>query len=165
DKSRWPKWMRDAYTILDTCRVERGASEWEAVMSAWTQLEEAYAFESSAATIPATPGLRPSEVAQWIKHKRSVTREVKVESQDELVDKWWEWYNFLSPSWRKKDDRGRPMIVDGASGDWGSLVHPGANGILTVLLPLVWWRQGEEGLPSEDWLAAVRDVAWALKDL
>ncbi|KAJ6475838.1 hypothetical protein C8R47DRAFT_927877, partial [Mycena vitilis] len=83
-----------------------------------------------------------------------------VEKQEVLVKKWWEWYCSLSPSWRKKDDAGRPMIEEGASSDWGSLVHPGANGMLTVLLPLVWWRQGEEGPASEDWLAAVRDVAW-----
>jgi hypothetical protein len=38
--------------------------------------------------------------------------------------------------------------------------------MLTVLLLLVWWRQGEvKEVASEEWVAAVRDVAWVLKGL
>jgi hypothetical protein len=35
-----------------------------------------------------------------------------------------------------------------------------------VLLPLVWWRRGEQSEgPSEEWATAVRDVRWVLKGL
>jgi hypothetical protein len=81
------------------------------------------------------------------------------------VRKWWDWWNSLAPTWRKKDEAGRPTIGQ-ETGDWGVLVHPGANGILTVLLPLVWWRLGEEAsVASDGWTAAVRDVSWVLQGL
>ncbi|KAJ6514368.1 hypothetical protein C8R47DRAFT_923631, partial [Mycena vitilis] len=103
---------------------------------------------------------RPSEVGQWIKNGRSTTRATIVKNKDELVDHWWRWWSSLAPSWRKKDSKGRPAIGKEA-GDWGKLVHPGANGMLTVLLPLVWWKLGEdEESSSESWRAAVHDVAW-----
>ncbi|KAJ6480693.1 hypothetical protein C8R47DRAFT_982738 [Mycena vitilis] len=165
DKRCWPRWMKDACTILEACPVREGESNWGAALSAWMRLEEAYTFETSVSQ-RIKPGLRPSEVGQWIKNGRPVTRETVVAKHEVLVGKWWDWYSSLSPSWRKKDEAGRPVIDEGAAaGDWGVLVHPGANGMLTVLLPLAWWRQGEEGAPSEDWLAAVRDVAWVLEGL
>jgi hypothetical protein len=38
--------------------------------------------------------------------------------------------------------------------------------MLTVLLPLLWWRRGETSeVAREDWATAVRDVAWVLKGL
>ncbi|KAJ7880239.1 hypothetical protein B0H14DRAFT_3434497 [Mycena olivaceomarginata] len=80
--------------------------------------------------LPSKPGLRPAEVAQWIKYGRSTTRETQVENHEKLLG------------------------------------HPGGNGMLTVLLPLVWWRRGEvKEVASEEWVAAVRDVAWVLKGL
>jgi hypothetical protein len=82
-----------------------------------------------------------------------------------LVSKWWDWWTSLAPAWRKKDETGHPTIGE-EKGDWGSLVHPGANGMLTVLLPLTWWRLGEEGnVASDGWVAAVRDVLWVLQGL
>ncbi|KAJ7670790.1 hypothetical protein DFH06DRAFT_981111, partial [Mycena polygramma] len=133
----------------------------------WTLLEEAYGFQSSSAAIGAKitkPGVRPSEVGQWIKHGWSTTRETEVKDQETLVTKWWDWWKVLSPAWRNVDDAGRPAAGD-VAGDWGVLVHPGVNGMLAVMLPLVWWRLGEEGAPSKDWLAAVHDVAFVLKGL
>ncbi|KAJ7631950.1 hypothetical protein DFH06DRAFT_1004635 [Mycena polygramma] len=148
---------------MKACPVE-GVPDWDLAVRTWTLLEAAYGFQSSAATLPATPGLRPSEVAQWIKHGRSITRPTEVEDHDMLVEKWWEWWSDVNPDWREKDGQGRPVIGE-QSGDWGTLVHPGANGILTALLLLVWWREGETGAPTELWLAAVRDVGWVLTGL
>ncbi|KAJ7840491.1 hypothetical protein B0H14DRAFT_2314042, partial [Mycena olivaceomarginata] len=126
----------------------------------WTLLEEAYGFQTSTAALPSKSGLRPAEVAQWIKYGQSTTREIQVENHEKLVKKWWEWWTSLAPEWRKKDENGRPAIGD-EGGDWGALGHPGGNGMLTVLLPLVWWRRGEvKEVASEEWVAAVRDVAW-----
>jgi hypothetical protein len=88
-----------------------------------------------------------------------------VESQEKLVEKWWQWWASLASEWRKKDEEGRPAIGE-ETGDWGVLAHLGGNGMLMVLLLLVWWRQGETiEVASEDWVTAVCDVAWVLKGL
>lgn len=120
------------------------------------------------AALLSKPGMRPAEVGQWIKYGRSTTRATIVEDQEKLVKKWWEWWISLAPAWHKKDDTGRPTIGQ-ESGDWGALIHPGTNGMLTVLLPLVWWKLGEEGeegdVASDDWVTAVRDVSWVLQGL
>ncbi|KAF8182184.1 hypothetical protein K438DRAFT_1601038, partial [Mycena galopus ATCC 62051] len=97
--------------------------------------------------------------------RRSTTRETVVEDHDALVRKWWEWWMSLAPDWRERDENGRPKVGEGA-GEWGALAHPGANGVLMVLLPLVWWRRGEtSAVATEDWLAAVCDVLWVLQGL
>ncbi|KAJ7808076.1 hypothetical protein B0H14DRAFT_2251185, partial [Mycena olivaceomarginata] len=105
---------------------------------------------------------RPEEVHQWLKNACSTTKKVIVKSHEKLVKDWWNWWSALAPAWREKDRAGRPKIVEGSEkGEWGELIHPGANGMLMVLLPLVWWREGEPGnAASEIWLAAVRDVSW-----
>ncbi|KAJ7703344.1 hypothetical protein B0H14DRAFT_2305161, partial [Mycena olivaceomarginata] len=163
DKSEWPKWMRDGSALLDACPAA-GSEEWADAVRTWAQLEEAYGYQTTVSESHCAC-LRPAEVAQWIKYGRSTTRETQVENHDKLVEKWWGWWTSLAPEWRKKDETGRPAISE-VVGDWGVLAHPGGNGIMTVLLPLVWWRRGEksEG-PSEDWAAAVRDVLWVLKGL
>jgi hypothetical protein len=88
-----------------------------------------------------------------------------VKSHEKLVKDWWNWWSALAPAWREKDGVGRPKIGE-ENGEWGDLIHPGANGLLMVLLPLVWWREGEPGnAAGEDWLSAVRDVSWVLERL
>ncbi|KAJ7801520.1 hypothetical protein B0H14DRAFT_2156754, partial [Mycena olivaceomarginata] len=154
-----PKWMRDGGALLEACPAG-GTEDWATAVTTWALLEEAYGFQTSTAALPSKPGLRPIEVAQWIKYGRSTTRETQVESHEKLVEKWWEWWASLAPEWRKKDEEGRPAIGE-ETGDWGALAHPGGNGMLTVLLPLLWWRQGETSeVASEDWATTVRDVAW-----
>ncbi|KAF8145478.1 hypothetical protein K438DRAFT_1629980, partial [Mycena galopus ATCC 62051] len=158
-----PKWMKDGYTLLDVCRA--GAENWRAVVNSWTELEEAYGFLTSTAALPSKPGSRPVEVGQWIKYGRSTTRPMLIGNHEELVSKWWGWWSSLALEWREKDESGRPR-VGGEIGEWGTLAHPGGNRVLTVLLPLVWWREGKKSeVASEDWLAAVHDVLWVLQGL
>jgi hypothetical protein len=115
--------------------------------------------------LPSKPGLRPAEVGQWIKYGQSTMRETEVKDHGKLATQWWEWWTSLAPEWHERDEKGRPKIGE-ETGEWGALAHPGANGVLTVLLPLVWWRQGEASeLASEEWAVAVHDVAWVLQSL
>ncbi|KAJ7895482.1 hypothetical protein B0H14DRAFT_2273429, partial [Mycena olivaceomarginata] len=149
----WPKWMKDGFTLLDTCPVG-GVEEWDAAVEIWARLEEAYGFRSSV-MLPLKPGLRPAEVGQWIKYGRSTTRETQVEDHRKLSTQWWEWWTSLAPEWREKDKSGKLKIGEN-TGEWGTLAHPGANRILTVLLPLVWWRRAERSeLVTDEWVTAV----------
>ncbi|KAJ7899866.1 hypothetical protein B0H13DRAFT_1883584 [Mycena leptocephala] len=144
----WLKWMVNGHTLLKACPAGGSKESWATVVKTWVLLEEAYGFESSTAMLPSKPGMRPAEVGQWIKYSCSTTRATQVEDQDKL-----------------KDEAGRPTIGQETS-DWGVLVHPGANSILTVLLPLVWWRLEEEvSIASYSWAAAMRDMSWVLQGL
>ncbi|KAJ7846844.1 hypothetical protein B0H14DRAFT_2357400 [Mycena olivaceomarginata] len=165
NKERWPKWMKDGFTLLDACPTGE-VEDWGAAVEIWVRLEEAYGFKSSISLVlPSRAGLRPAEVGQWIKYGRSMTRETQVEDQGMLKTKWWEWWTSLAPEWRDKDASGRLRIGE-TTGEWGSLAHPGANGILMVLLPLVWWRRAEGSeRATDEWVATVRDVGWVLQGL
>ncbi|KAJ7718507.1 hypothetical protein B0H14DRAFT_2412479 [Mycena olivaceomarginata] len=160
--TRRPKWMLDGLTLLRGC--PQGGSEWDAVVETWTQLEKVYAFQTSSANLPSPGKVRPEEVHQWLKNSRSTTKKIKVKSQEKLVKDWWKWWGCLAPAWRDKEENG-VLKTGETKGEWGPLVHPGANGMLTVLLPLVWWKEGEPDAASESWLAAVRDVLWVLQGL
>ena len=46
------------------------------------------------------------------------------------------------------------------SRDWSKLECPGKNGLLIVLLSLVWWREIATATTLEDWHAAAADVGW-----
>ncbi|KAJ7312914.1 hypothetical protein DFH08DRAFT_717092, partial [Mycena albidolilacea] len=158
-----PKWMRDGAKLLQGC--PEGGSEWKEAVANWTALEETYGLKSSSANLPSPGKVRPEEVHQWLKNARSTTKKVIVKSHEMLVKDWWNWWSALAPAWREKDGVGRPKIGE-ENGEWGDLIHPGANGLLMVLLPLVWWREGEPGnAAGEDWLSAVRDVSWVLERL
>ncbi|KAJ7671037.1 hypothetical protein B0H17DRAFT_1245297 [Mycena rosella] len=146
DTSAWPRWMLEEYGLLN---AEMGA-EWQKVVRLWAELKQAYGFQTLTAALPTSS--RPAEVGQWIKYRRSTTRETKIDKLEVLSAKWWKWWSALAPTWRKKDDEGLPVTEERVGGDWGVLVHPGANGMAVVLWPLTWWRKKEgSGVASDSW--------------
>ncbi|KAJ7086811.1 hypothetical protein B0H15DRAFT_755779, partial [Mycena belliarum] len=144
-------WMMDGYAILAACA---GGDGWLEAVRTWTELERAYGFKTSSKPLP-TDGRHPA-LHEWTKCGRRVDK-APVFKLEEFQSAWWVWWSAMSPEWRVKDGQGRP--VAGKQGPWGALVHPGANGLLMVLLALAWWR-GKEGAPSPGWLAAVKDMGW-----
>ncbi|KAJ7776480.1 hypothetical protein DFH07DRAFT_731905 [Mycena maculata] len=158
--------------VLEGCA---GGTGWNTAVRRWTELERAYGFETSVSTDPCLDGTKltfvhsralPTEgrraaVAKWTEWGRKPDKPPTVELESIKAD-WKKWWVALAPEWHQKNDVGE--LVQGGQGLWGDLVHPGANGILMVLLVLVWWREKEESA-SESWLAAVRDVGWVLDEL
>jgi hypothetical protein len=180
--TRRPKWMSDGLTLLWCC--PQGGSKWDTVVETWTQLEKVYVFQTSvsrlrfgkatttylhplmqSANLPLPGKVRPEEVHQWLKNGRLTTKKIKVKSQEKLVKDWWKWWGCLAPAWCNKDENG--VLKTGKTrGEWGPLVHLGANSMLTVLLPLVWWKEGEPAdAASESWLATICDMLWVLQGL
>ncbi|KAJ7920717.1 hypothetical protein B0H13DRAFT_1605096, partial [Mycena leptocephala] len=99
---------------------------------------------------------RPKAVHLWTKSGRNPKKPPSL--QADFTEHWWAWWSALAlPG-------GSETARLGNEGPWGELVHPGANGILMVLLALAWWRE-EETTPSMSWLAAVKDVGWVLSGL
>ncbi|KAJ7711697.1 hypothetical protein B0H14DRAFT_2645637 [Mycena olivaceomarginata] len=85
---------------------------------------------------PARKGLRVPNFGET-RRSTSVAQErplddekIKVKSQEKLVKDWWKWWGCLAPAWRDKDENG-VLKTGETKGEWGPLVHPGANGMLT----------------------------------
>lgn len=81
------------------------------------------------------------------------------------MDLWSQWWASLQPDWRVKRD-GR-FIREG-TGDFAGVRVGGINGTLNLVWSLAMWLKGlDRGLVTdggrEEWLEAVRDVAWALR--
>ncbi|KAJ7912794.1 hypothetical protein B0H13DRAFT_1613087, partial [Mycena leptocephala] len=151
-----PTWMREGFGLLWECE---GGREWNEAVVKWVDLERAYGLVNSTTPLP-KPG-RPDAIGAWVKGGRSTSKMPPIKLPKHAKD-WWKWWASLAPSWRQRDDAGRPII--GGHGPWGGLVKPGGNGMLTALLCLGWWRR-TEGKATEDWLAAVEDVKWVLAGL
>ncbi|KAJ7469894.1 hypothetical protein B0H11DRAFT_1722909, partial [Mycena galericulata] len=150
-------WMTDGYAVLSGCK---GGKEWDGAVKEWMELERAYGFESSSKALP-TAG-RPAAIHAWTKGGRRPNKPPPLAVESFEKD-WWAWWSGMAPAWRMKNAEGRPL--QGGTGEWGSLKHPGANGLLMVMLGLAWWREKEEEVASTSWMAAVTDVAWVLRGL
>ncbi|KAJ7694011.1 hypothetical protein B0H14DRAFT_2651204 [Mycena olivaceomarginata] len=133
------KWAETAWEMLTD--GEEG-TEWKDVVGLWWKLEESTGFESSTKTLP-TSG-RPKEVAMWVRNAQKGIPDVLPQS---FSDQWWQWWTRINPEC-----------------DWEELRCPGQNGLLNVLACLKWWRNAL-GRETEDWLDAMRDVAWALSQM
>ncbi|TFK80672.1 hypothetical protein K466DRAFT_605143 [Polyporus arcularius HHB13444] len=48
---------------------------------------------------------------------------------------------------------------------WDKLSRPGQNGLLMVLLALLWWREAATPATEADWAEAAQDVAWVISHM
>ncbi|KAJ3964964.1 hypothetical protein EV361DRAFT_811417 [Lentinula raphanica] len=167
DKSRWPKWISDAYEAL--IADHEPDSLWVRTVRAWTALERNYDFSNPNGTVCAFVG-RPFAVSWWFRNRKPVLR---VPPDDifgqvsEFSTQWWEWWSMINPTWRERDiATGRLVINETDDGDWSMLIRPGQCGILTILMCLFWWRQ-HLTMPSQsqDWNSALEDVSWVIEEL
>jgi hypothetical protein len=73
--------------------------------------------------------------------------------------RWKDWWKVINPTWRIAKDG--TLKRDG-EGSLDMMKVPGANGFLSVLVCLKWWKEGGgEG----DWADSVADVTWVLERL
>ncbi|KAK0436994.1 hypothetical protein EV421DRAFT_1739212 [Armillaria borealis] len=116
--------------------------------------------------------LRLAEVGWWQKRKRQVNDRPELGRKDlrTLGNAWWTWWKALQPKWHGVADVVGPLEVRHMTGegDWGLLWHPGANGLMTVLICLQWWGElttehyGMGSIQMLAWESAVEDVLWVL---
>lgn len=83
-----------------------------------------------------------------------------IQDENQYATQWRNWWEALQPDWRTFDEDGRLEQV--GSGEWGALDHPGKNGVLMVLLSLMWWQDIATSQTLHDWNHAARDVAWTI---
>ncbi|KAJ2965567.1 hypothetical protein NUW54_g14076 [Trametes sanguinea] len=129
------------------------AAEW------WTVLERSYSWQTSAKGLPTKN--RPSQVAEWMRvHRRELTRHPAINDEVEYAQQWQQWWAGMQPEWRVLNADGWP-VQDGI-GSWESLTNPGKNGLLVVLLSLMWWRTVATSATMDSWTSAAADVAWVV---
>ncbi|TFK79716.1 hypothetical protein K466DRAFT_605927 [Polyporus arcularius HHB13444] len=90
-----------------------------------------------------------------------------------------EWWTVLERSYDFKSGKGfavehRPPQIGhwmrvqrpptGGEGDWQNLMVPGQNGLMMVILSLVWWKEVAETTQAA-WEAAVKDVSWVVNSM
>ena len=103
---------------------------------------------------------RPICVHEWIKRKRSVTYQPDANALSTISQDFHSWWKALQPEWRvSKGNKG----LKKANGDWSRLRISGANGFLSVMAALFFWRSSLESPDDINWKAALEDVGWALK--
>ncbi|KAJ7027249.1 hypothetical protein C8F04DRAFT_1189686 [Mycena alexandri] len=149
---RAPTWAVEGKSSLEKGTEEWG-ERWTKATSVWWSLEESTDFISS--TRGFAPSGRPSEVGYWVKCARKGAPnilDVKV-----FATQWLRWWGSINPKWRVGVDGSLKRVEEGA---WEEMERPGANGFLSVLICLRWWKEAGGG---GDWTDAVEDVTWAME--
>lgn len=96
--------------------------------------------------------------------RRKLQKIPAIKSTAAFVKNWWLWWTQLQPSWREHDLEGRPILDGIVGGGWGkNLCRPGNNGVLLLLLSLVWWKEAASNVGG--WDLAVHDVAWTIAQM
>lgn len=118
------------------------------------------------------PGInRPAIVGTWItagRCDRSAGQNMNVAPAQlgKLEADFRKWWDGMQPGWRIRDKDGN-WDRGSYEGDWGNMVCPGRNGMLSVVATLSWW--GRKVLASEHggkkWKVMVDDVKWVVDGL
>ncbi|KAK6992781.1 hypothetical protein R3P38DRAFT_3429464 [Favolaschia claudopus] len=158
-----PDWFADARTVLT--KQDLGV-HYQAVIAAWTRMEEASRFEHSPTNLPAK--FRPKQLGPWITRGRRT--EFSVEDPIEYSAQWQAWWDSLQPAWRKRGTDGCWEVENGygeGGREWGSLYQWGVNGVLTIVASLYFWGRavGDRAELRRVWESAVLDVVWMFEGM
>ncbi|KAJ7160859.1 hypothetical protein C8R46DRAFT_905053 [Mycena filopes] len=139
---------------------------YEELLEEFVALERSYGF-----VVGASKGLkgsypRPEQVSTWVKDGRGRKLSmVPITDVASFGKEWWSWWQGMQPSWR--GERGERVAAEQA--DWGHLVQPGQNGMLSVVAALYWWGHAEKaaegGAGSAEWEEAVTEATWVFRHL
>ncbi|PPR03345.1 hypothetical protein CVT24_012584 [Panaeolus cyanescens] len=109
---------------------------------------------------------RPDVVKEWVgvgrtRSKNWRPRFLEPEKFEKVFDTWW---TGLQPEWRVE---GGKVVTKKVIGDWGCLVYPGPNGLLSVMGCLFFWGLEAYGKKArwKKWELAVIDCTTALQHL
>lgn len=149
----WPKHVADVYSFFMKTNSKLGCERewgvgWEECVEEYIEFQRLSGFPDEGEAYD-TVG-RPAELKKWMKSHRLLK-----ENNVGVVfsRKYMAWWSSLQPAQH-------PHTADS---DWTTLRKAGKNGLLLVVLALVWW--GGRGSSSRDaeWIAAVCDVTRAVR--
>ncbi|KAJ7224535.1 hypothetical protein GGX14DRAFT_557398 [Mycena pura] len=152
-----PKWAAEAKAVLQG-PVSENWTGWKGMTDLWLQLEASTGF-TSAKALPSDR--HPEAVRWWIQCARKGTPPIA--NVAAFGVEWRNWWVSLNPKWRV-GSKGELRKEKNPDDDWDVLRTPGVNRLLSVVICLKWWRQLLDG-DTDDWTAAVSDVAWVITQL
>ena len=103
--------------------------------------------------------MHPQEVNQWSGGDRKL-EDVPIVNLPKFVVKWHKWWSQLQPSSRR-DYISDGLLEPSVSMDWTRMQKWGKDGMIIVLMSLVWW--GMASSTDAEWLKAVQDVSKVLR--
>jgi hypothetical protein len=140
------------------------------MLEALVALERSYGFKIGSKNL-SKGSRRPVQVQDWIKDGRGRNLAVRpIANLARYQEDWWAWWTELQPPWRGswRGQTSEKSAVP-ADADWGKLVVPGQNGLLSVVATLYWWAVAEKKAgtltPSVGWGEAVVDTTFVLRGL
>ncbi|KZP14612.1 hypothetical protein FIBSPDRAFT_751613 [Athelia psychrophila] len=142
----------------------RWGTHWEHCVTVFLELEQQAGFTLKLYQLPKSPQ-RPAALAQWVHSKRVTSGPIwdalNIGDASQFTVVWWDWWASIQPAGRAT---GNSISLNKADGlDWTRICKPGPNGLLNVLVALVWWRNmTHSGVATQKWGKAVVDVAWAM---
>ncbi|SJL18493.1 uncharacterized protein ARMOST_22083 [Armillaria ostoyae] len=138
-------------------------SEWMDLLVSWQALEARMSLSQAGSPGKGWMGAiasRPATLSVWLSNRRyNVYPGLPTSFSTELLT----WWNAMQPDWRRSETGPLPMKNYCRPLD-KALRKGGQNGIVTVLIGLMWWGQGT--LPAEEaalWKAMVADVHACIK--
>ncbi|TDL14307.1 hypothetical protein BD410DRAFT_692020, partial [Rickenella mellea] len=84
---------------------------------------------------------RPEEVHGWLKRGRKLNVLPEINDVDKFAMQWRKWWTNLQPKERLPSTAvGWPLLRPTAANiDWSRTRRGGRNGLLIVMLTIVWW--------------------------
>ena len=126
-----PNWFTTSLLMMG----EKGlGSTWLKLVEAWATFEENAGYEE-VKKLPAAN--RPEAVKAWIQQARSPSWRPSVTDIKSYETEYMLWWAMLQPAWRRSNTGS--IIFSKVDGDWESLRRPGLNGLLSVMVGLLFW--------------------------
>ena len=151
-----------------------GATDMLGVVDRLWRLEHQYVCEGmqakKRATLPRGKNGDGSErlkmLGDWVAGGRTRRGRMTIDKAvlQKFTREWSGWWGSLQPDWRKRN-RGA-YVRSSVEGIFDTMAVPGANGMLSVVATLSWWRSAAvTGKAREQWMAASTDVEWVMDQL
>jgi hypothetical protein len=155
-----PAWFSKALQMLKFPGVTFG-EKWIDLVQVWSEFERKENFEHKE-NLGAKN--RPDCVGQWKKRARSSTWRPDISSVSDLDREFRVWWVSLQPKWRVLDGA---IVSEDVDGDWDDLRLPGPNGIVCVLVGLLYWGRiaQKNDKDRKEWEEQVEDALFALRQL
>ncbi|KAI0739806.1 hypothetical protein C8Q80DRAFT_1112064, partial [Daedaleopsis nitida] len=115
---------------------------WVALVGAWSEFEKTLGFPDGAAQSNwLSPKMRPEEVKYWIGRGRKYDKPPKVKSLPAFVQQFRKWWARLQPNERRNPEEPWPLLrnLPEDADAWSDVKQGGCNGIVMVLMCLLWW--------------------------
>lgn len=150
-----PAWLMSASGML---RSEALGVEWLELVGTWEAFEVGEGF--SFPTKLAAKG-RPPCIGDWIQRARAPSYRAAIANPADFAQAFTAWWTSLQPEWRQSPG----TLLLKTSGNLDAIRKPGTNGLLSVIAALFFWGFACRSNGRGDWLEAVDEVGWTLRQL